>query len=194
MSHRRCPIPHSSAPRGECRWCGEKIVVDGKQSRRLNWHPECAKTYHLHAFMPVQRRFLSERQGGRCAACQMALPHWHVRFHAREYTAIYRSSHALGEVDHVIPLWKVRTLDAAALVKYFGPDNLQMLCKPCHVAKTAREAGERAHFNAMAKKAKQPARKGTMRSRGFDKRFRRKMNGTVEKVASPKLDMDREDD
>ena len=180
-AHRRCPIPFSSVPKGECRWCGEKIVIDGKQSRRLNWHPECVKTYHLHAFMPVQRHFLTERQDGRCAGCQMTLPRWHVSFHATNYTHIHRAKHSVGHVDHVIPLWKVRTLDPAALVKYFGPGNLQLLCHICHATKTAREAGERAHFNAMERKAKQPSKKGSIPSRGFDKTYRRKMNGKVER-------------
>lgn len=179
-AHRRCPIPFSSAPKGECRWCGEQIIINGKQSRRLNWHPECVKTYHLHAFMPAQRRFLTERQDGRCAGCQMALPRWGISYHTGHHTGIYKINYARGHVDHVIPLWKVRTLDQAALIKYFGPDNLQLLCHICHATKTAREAGERAHFNAMARKAQEPRKKGSIPSRGFDKRFRRKMNGKVE--------------
>lgn len=40
------------------------------------------------------------------------------------------------EVDHVRPLWSGSDLDTE--------DNLQSLCKPCHAAKTASEASERA--------------------------------------------------
>ena len=38
------------------------------------------------------------------------------------------------ELDHIAPLWAGGSNDAA---------NLQWLCKPCHAAKTAREARER---------------------------------------------------
>ena len=40
-----------------------------------------------------------------------------------------------GPVDHITPLWKGGS-DA--------DDNKEVLCVPCHDAKTAREAGERA--------------------------------------------------
>ena len=43
---------------------------------------------------------------------------------------------ALGSaVDHIVPLWKGGSDD---------PTNKELLCAPCHDAKTAREAGERA--------------------------------------------------
>jgi len=42
-----------------------------------------------------------------------------------------------GPIDHIIPLWKGGS-DA--------DDNKEVLCVPCHDAKTAREATERARY------------------------------------------------
>lgn len=59
----------------------------------------------------------------------------------------YRSS-AL-EVDHRIPLWEVAHLPDEERRWYFGPENLWLLCPPCHKAKSRREAAQRAHERRM---------------------------------------------
>lgn len=48
------------------------------------------------------------------------------------------------QVDHRVPLWSVEHLPPEKRRRYFGPENLQLLCPDHHRAKTAREAGERA--------------------------------------------------
>lgn len=58
---------------------------------------------------------------------------------------------AHAEVDHVIPLWKVATLEPRRVdhpLRYWMPGNLQLLCAPCHRAKTKAEAAERAALRA----------------------------------------------
>jgi hypothetical protein len=68
---RRCRlvIPHSTAPRGICRWCGLPIMrPDGRPDRRRNWHPECVESYKL-CWPGHARQRVKERDGGICAGC-----------------------------------------------------------------------------------------------------------------------------
>lgn len=56
---------------------------------------------------------------------------------------------AMLQVDHVVPLWKVALLDDPSVDiwarrRWFGPDNLQLLCPIHHKAKSKAEAAERA--------------------------------------------------
>lgn len=48
------------------------------------------------------------------------------------------------EVDHRIPLWSVAHLPADERRRFFGPENLWLLCPRDHKAKSKREAAERA--------------------------------------------------
>lgn len=51
------------------------------------------------------------------------------------------------EVDHVVPLWKVALMPGMTMTerrRWFGPDNLQLLCRHHHGEKCAAEAAERA--------------------------------------------------
>ena len=86
------------------------------------------------------------------------------------------------DVDHKKPLWQGGTNTL---------DNAQLLCKKHHAAKTAREAPERAKADrqsgrkgqyARRQRAKAEGRHKGIQSRGFDKRFKRKMNGEVVKA------------
>lgn len=47
--------------------------------------------------------------------------------------------HSDWQVDHTLPLWA-----ADGEVAFWGLDNLQTLCHPCHKAKSAAEAKQRA--------------------------------------------------
>jgi 5-methylcytosine-specific restriction endonuclease McrA len=143
----RLAIPHASTARGTCRWCGLPILrPDGRPDRRRNWHPACVETYKLswpgHAKLRVK-----ERDGGICAACgrdtvtrrlrrsRPITPRPGDTRHAGPYCrAVWTERHA-WELDHIVPL-------ADGGGHELG--NMQTLCRPCHRAKTAREAAERA--------------------------------------------------
>ena len=60
-------------------------------------------------------------------------------------------------------------------------ENLRPLCIPCHAAKSAREHKNNAKTKRIVKKRATPSGNGSIKSRGFDKTLRRKMNGQVEK-------------
>lgn len=48
------------------------------------------------------------------------------------------------EVDHLVPLWSVAHLPDDERRRFFGPENLWLLCPDCHKKKTAYEAADRA--------------------------------------------------
>lgn len=68
-------------------------------------------------------------------------------FRARQWLRAqgFDPSTPLGECDHIVPLWEGGTDDE---------DNLQLLCRPCHKAKTREEAVRKArmpkHHTAIA--------------------------------------------
>ena len=145
--HRRPPIPFSDAPRGTCRWCGQAIVypegarLAGKLDRRRRWHPACVDEYNLSDPREA-RTWLRRRQRGICKACGLdtyALRR-EIRKLARGRAAALRERgflprQSLWELDHVVPL-----IDGGS----WDRSNLQTLCVPCHRAKTAVEARDRA--------------------------------------------------
>lgn len=79
-----------------------------------------------------------------------------------------------GTIDeHVLPLWCGGTNDL---------DNRQLWRKPCAAKKTAQEAKERGHIKRIIKKSDPATRKPPrLKSRGFDRTLRKKMNGSVER-------------
>ena len=123
---RKCPLPEWKG-KGWCKWCNEPM--GDKCGRATMWHPACAVEFRLHNVLDDQIAFLVRRDGKKCAMC------------ARE---------GIGEVDHVIALWKIRHLPAMKRRVYYGPVNLWLLCWWCHKRKTRREAAERA---ALARQA-----------------------------------------
>lgn len=54
------------------------------------------------------------------------------------------------ELDHRIPLWSVADLPDDERRRFFGPENLWMLCPACHKAKSRREAAQRAALKRAA--------------------------------------------
>jgi len=145
--HRRPEIRFSDAPRGQCRLCVEPIEYDaagpkaGQIDRRRRWHPDCVDTYNESDPSEARRR-VRKRDRGRCSACKVDT--YAVR---REIRRIgrgrvretrkrgYKPGRSFWELDHIVPL-----IDGGG----HGDDNLQTLCTPCHVRKTAVEARERA--------------------------------------------------
>jgi 5-methylcytosine-specific restriction endonuclease McrA len=145
VRHRRLTIPHATAPRGICRWCGLAIVrPDGRPDRRRNWHPACVETYKL-CWPSHARQRVRERDAGICAGCgtvtrrlrrsRPITPRPHDPRYAGPYCrAVWVERHG-WELDHIVPLVDGGTHELA---------NMQTLCRLCHRAKTVREAMERA--------------------------------------------------
>lgn len=150
---------------GVCTWC-EGAVMDpkrpGEVSKRRNWHdgrdgePDCLGLYYAHTRQPAQLAYLLERDGLKCAQCGDLSGRWTGRGvnpeYLRSYSAAWRRLYpervyvgrftqiewASGlEVDHRLPLGLVvRVIPEAERWRYWGPDNLQGLCRDCHKAKT----------------------------------------------------------
>ena len=107
---------------------------------------------------------LMQDQRGFCAACMSKL-----------YVGGF-------DADHVIPLSCGGT---NALT------NFQLLCRPCHLAKTSgADVPDAAKIKRMSGEKGQRARRAKngpkIKSRGFDKTIRKRMDGTVEKLSTPK--------
>lgn len=119
--HRKVPMAEWPGDK-HCRWCGGAIP---KSSRRRSWHEECLRTYLLHSDPAVQYRFLARSDGEVCS--------------------VEGCGETRGlQVEHTIPLWKVRDLPDDERLHFYGPENLTLMCPGCHKEKTAREAAERA--------------------------------------------------
>lgn len=119
--YRKVPMPEWPGNK-HCKWCARPIP---KSSRRRSWHEDCLITYLLHSDLHQQYRFVAKRDGHVC--CEPGC------------------GETMGlEVDHDIPLWSVRDLPDDERLNFYGPENLRLRCAPCHKAKTAREAAERA--------------------------------------------------
>lgn len=125
-----------------CRWCDEPIrKQDGAPNRRRNWHPACVEVYLLRRSARATRMYVFRRDHGVCANCgadtaKEAREREAER--AAKYDRVpseYAGLSAEWQADHIVPLIDGGSFDLA---------NLQTLCTPCHKAKTAREAGERA--------------------------------------------------
>ena len=150
--HRRPEIRFSDAPQGVCRWCGEGILFEsgdkqGSVNRRRRWHQSCVDIYNASDPREARRR-IRKRDRGRCADC--GVDTYKVRRELRKIgrgrtRAIrehgYKPRQSFWELDHIIPL-----VDGGS----HDDENLQTLCTPCHTAKTAGEARDRAARNRMS--------------------------------------------
>lgn len=140
MTNRRPPVPDTfhRAVGGRCKWCAQPITYPaghdkaGQPMTRRYWHGECADDYKAHAWPKVQEAVVVKRDGYCCRACGHD-----TKGHSRE-------------IDHIVPLWSVDRKAEGAL-RFWGPVNLQVLCVPCHKAKSAREAAERAAIKRQRK-------------------------------------------
>ena len=155
-------------PAGTCQWCGGGIVYPaghkraGEPNLRRRWHPECVEAFFIATRSVNQRDACWRRDQGKCAACGVVASrvgwrvvgpahHWPDTRHQRlglrpaPYTSIRRDTLHDWDADHIKPLWSApRDLGLADRDQWFGVGNLQTLCRPCHKAKSAREAAERA--------------------------------------------------
>lgn len=131
QDHRKPPKPeyYDSAPKGDCRYCGQPIFKkDGRINLRAGWHKECVEEYKLIYWVKETRKAVWHRDRGHCAGCgvKCGLKGW--------------------EMDHIKPL-----IEAKGDISYWKLENLQSLCWGCHKRKTGSEASKRAEARALQK-------------------------------------------
>lgn len=142
-----------------------------RHPERCQWHLECLEVYQIATSSEAARRAVLKRDKGICQLCgtdtlrlvsrpgiiyepwwlehddeippsrlrraqwlredkpEIAGPYCSVRFVERY----------VFEVDHIVPLYR-----APREWRYFGLENLRLLCVPCHRSVTAEQARERA--------------------------------------------------
>lgn len=172
---------------GFCQWCGEPIVEPTAKATRRTWHvgrggePDCLHAYYLHTQLAHQLAHLIERDGEACQACGNPSP---LKVVSQRVISGSTRPFAVWEgvewwtpwspvrfepdrhVDHITPLWLVAELPPEERRWYFGPENLQILCRDCHTDKTSRESGQRAKMNRQREMA-EPRGPGRIPSRRF---------------------------
>ncbi len=142
----------------------------GKRSKRRNWCHGHYYEYQLRTQSAVQMSYVADRDGLQCAICKggwkYSAGEYAVGTASPEYwgdeawpdarktidgvqvgrVSFIRmvSNDGKLEVDHIAPLWAVAHLPDYIRREFFGPDNLWLLCDPCHKAKSKREAADRA--------------------------------------------------
>lgn len=141
---------------GYCRWCAKPIIGTkgkylGKPDPRRSWcrdangHSPCLHQWNLHSRSEVQFNWLVDEHGERCNGCRVEKPMRVIMIGS------YEDSASDLQVDHIEPLWLVAlTVPPEDRRRYFGPENLQLLCGKCHKSKTRREAAERAQMKRQA--------------------------------------------
>lgn len=137
----------SAMPRGHCRWCGGGIRDPKNPSAlalRRTWHggklpgePYCWHEYLSYTDAAYQLHKLQQRDGPMCAECS----------ERRGSDVDHRL--ALGLVVLVTPLVDRWT--------WWGPGNLQLLCHPCHVAKTKADVAKIKRARLLLAGVAQPA-------------------------------------
>lgn len=103
-----------------CKWCLDRI---GPKSQRHYCSNACQDSAWMY-FYPQQHSIgmLLKKQNGRCNHCQ------HEWKSGDEYYQEYAEGMGM-EVDHIKPIYK----GGMSL----GVDNIQLLCKKCHLKKTS---------------------------------------------------------
>lgn len=159
--------PESRAARGPngrrlCRWCGVEV---GKG--RQTWCSQaCVDQFLVRRSAAGARRFILERDGGRCAGCGMECERIHGLLRRLEYglrfgwrdtrarrrvverwaTAGRRLRALLVESGYDVgrSLWDADHIVPVVLGGGPEPENLRTLCQVCHKVETAKLARERA--------------------------------------------------
>lgn len=141
---------------GGCSLCSSPIP----KARRRTWcSQECVDLWHLATFPAAATAQLLELQGQRCWKCgetREATPLEPWEYEPRPWLPDPRPRYGPPglrpvtlELDHVRPLWSLTDLERQEL-RWWLPGNLQLLCGPCHAAKTRLEAGQRAQVRRAA--------------------------------------------
>jgi len=128
-NHRKPPKPiHWNVPRGQCRYCGEEIIENGKRNNRKHWHSKCVSIWNTMNNPTYARRAIHKRDKYTCVSCG-----YHDRF-------------GHFDVDHIKPLF-----EANGDPSYWQADNLRLLCSDCHKEKTREDM---ARFHEARRKEK----------------------------------------
>ena len=122
-------------PHRPCPMCGDVLPTG-----RGWWHPACVELWRYAAFPGTALGLLLELHGRVCWGCGAK--------RTEEHAAPFL------ELEHVRPLWSLNAEERREL-KWWMPFNLQLLCRACHRAKTARETRERFSLKPKATPAPQ---------------------------------------
>jgi len=150
-SPRKPPMP-PKPPKGYCKWC-EGIIAwgpahqskAGQPNLRRMWHAPCARDYRIASFSHDQRMAIRRRGDTKCADCQKPIFRLVVGHSGR--SALHYILGMDWDADHIRPLWSAPLrMTYAERLAWFGVDNLQMLCTPCHKEKSKLEAAARARM------------------------------------------------
>lgn len=134
---------------GLCRWCGLDVKRFSTR-RRTFCSDECVEEHLIRSDPGEARKRVYKREKGRCQKCGLDCSRWfatfkrainNVKWELREQKA--KEYFELFGVPYV-PDWKHRSTfwDVDHIVEVVngggccGLDNLQLLCIPCHRAKT----------------------------------------------------------
>jgi len=133
-----CPVCRRPTYRG-----GDYRAAAGPPRWNKQWHACCATAYGIWRTPSWLAAWLARRQGGRCALTGEPVL-------GDPYPDGHRTLLPGVEVDHVVPLWRVR-YEAARhpwpdVLRFWGVRNLQVLSETGHRRKTAQEAAERARM------------------------------------------------
>ena len=164
---RRTPLTQMPVTKGHCRWCSQRV-----SGRRRTWCSDaCVQAYLFEKSSSLARRAVWQRDHGVCSLCGVdvmaiaiklrlwdkALRHqrderarhcYRVARHVERFIGPWVAQgfkiqvdgnrlrwRALWEADHILPVIEG------------GPttmENLRTLCRPCHLAETAKLAARRA--------------------------------------------------
>ena len=124
--HRMWPGRAYQPAPGECGWCGRAILKpDGTINRRRQYcDKRCEAEYQLRADPKKMRRYIYDRDMGICQN-----PECRTVFDFFEDEG--------WEADHIKPLFTAR-----GDWSFWDPENLQLLCLPCHQEKSAHDNGK----------------------------------------------------
>lgn len=124
---------HADAAKGHCKWCGDPIFrEDGvRMNLRKFRHDECKRIFLAHIMPDAMRRYVFQRDQGRCAACGTT----------------FSSLYGPWDADHIQMLAM-----AEGDGSLWHPDNVRILCRePCHIEKSKQDAKKLAAYRAEKK-------------------------------------------
>jgi len=121
---RKPPKPDSYyvQEKGICRWCGKKIIENKIHNTRKSWHQDCVTDYMIIHHPTEARKHIWKRDKGKCNDCGK------------------QCTRRTWDLDHVKPLMEQKGIKANKLDwSYYGLNNMQTLCRPCHKNKTKQD-------------------------------------------------------